>query len=394
MKKKMITMLLTGVMAVAVLSGCGKETEGTTPTGTVQPTATTAPTDVAEQEEPTGEVTNAPTEEAVQETEPVVTLGDYMGLKLYEVDSQVIAEEMNETMLAYAELVEVNRAAAEGDTVNINYVGTLDGVAFEGGTYDSEEGYDLELGSGAFIPGFEDGLIGAVAGEVRDLNLTFPEDYGSAELAGKAVVFTVTVNAVMESVVPELTDEFASENFGCDTVAEYILALYAMRNEESYMEQIWDHLLSTSTVENYPQSSHDYERDAIFSYYNSLAEYYGSMLGVDTETFLTEYYGFGTMDVFYEMCEDYARDAVMSTLILAELAERENITISEEDYQQSALQLANSYGYEDLESFEEAYGEDEIFKVISEAYVMEYIINNAEIIKAEGSAETESEIAE
>lgn len=385
MKKKMLMTLLAGATVVAVLAGCGKKTEETTPTETPQPTETVAPTAEPVQEEPTNVPTEVPTEVPVQEAEPIVTLGEYMGMKLYEVDSKVIAEEMNETMLTFAELVEVNRPAKEGDIVNIFYVGTLDGVAFEGGTYDYEGGYDLELGSGSFIDGFEEGLVGAVAGEVRALNLTFPENYQSAELAGQEVVFTVTVNAVQENVVPELTDAFASEHFGCDTVAEYILTLYAMRNQESYMEQIWNHLYNTTTIENYPQSSHDNEREKIYSLYYGDAEYYASMFGMDAETVLTDLFGFGTMDAFYDMCDSYARETVMYPLILAELAEKENIVIAEEDYQQSLLQLALSNGYEDAESLVAEYGEEEIFKVISEVYVMEYIINNAEIIEAEGS---------
>ena len=224
MRKKMIIMLLAGTMVMTMLAGCGNKTEevGITP----------MPTETIPTEAPTETPTEAPEATQTQEETPIVTLGQYKGVQLYEVDSKVIAEELYQTMESYAELVTVNRAAAEGDTVNINYVGKKDGVAFEGGTDDSETGFDLSLGSGTFIPGFEEGLIGATAGEVRDINLTFPEEYHSAELAGQAVVFTVTVNEVKERVVPELTDEFAAENLGYDTVAEYTLALYQIRNEE------------------------------------------------------------------------------------------------------------------------------------------------------------------
>ena len=235
MKKKVVTMLLAGTVVMAVLAGCGNKTEGEiTPTPTTAateaPTATTAPTEAA-----------APTETpAVTENiaETKVTLGQYKGLTLYEVDSSVIAQELHDMMESFAELVVVDRAAVEGDTVNINYVGKKDGVAFDGGTDDSEEGTNLELGSHSFIDGFEEGLIGAVAGEVRDLNLTFPENYHSAELAGQSVVFTVTVNSVQESVVPELTDAFAKENLPVDTVGEYVAALYEVRNQESFKNQV------------------------------------------------------------------------------------------------------------------------------------------------------------
>ena len=144
--------------------------------------------------------------------EPEVKLGEYKGLP-YEVEAVEITDEdvnkeldrMRET---YADMESIEGAAEEGDTVNIDYEGLRDGVAFDGGT---AEGYDLRLGSGSFIPGFEDQLIGAKAGEEKELSLTFPEDYHSEELAGQEVVFKVKVNDVKRKVLPELDDDFAKD---------------------------------------------------------------------------------------------------------------------------------------------------------------------------------------
>ena len=167
MKKKIITALLTGVMVLAV--GCGSKAGSGN-----------------------------------------ITLGEYKGITVTSISQDAFDAEINNILEGYAEFVEVDRPAQNGDIVNINYVGTLDGEEFEGGADTSDAGTDLELGAGMFIEGFEEGLIGAKAGEEKVLNLKFPEDYYE-DLAEKDVVFTVTVNRVQEKVVPELTDEFVTE---------------------------------------------------------------------------------------------------------------------------------------------------------------------------------------
>lgn len=375
MKKHMMTILLAGAVAMALLAGCGNKTEGEvppTPTVTQEPTATPVPT-----ETPVPTVTTN-----AEETK--ITLGQYKGLVLYEVETSVIAQELVDMMAEYAELVEVYRPAKEGDIVNINYVGKKDGVAFEGGTDDSEEGYNLELGSHSFIDGFEEGLIGATPGEVRDLNLTFPAEYHSAELAGQAVVFTVTVNSVQESVTPELTDAFAKENLGYDTVAEYVTTLYKVRNEESYYEQVTTALMETSTVENYPAALVEKEKQSLIDYYMYYAEMYSAYLGMDTQSALEYIYGFGSQEALESYAEEYAFGVIKELLVLSEVALKENLTISEEEYQNRALLYATSYGYEDVAALEAEYGAEAVFDAITTDYIMDYIISQSIIIPAEG----------
>ncbi len=398
MKKRFLAVILTGAMLV--LAGCGSnKQEGQTvtpiPSETIMPTeeptnapeATAAPT-----EEPTNipEVTAAPTEapdaeDNTQTEEAVVTLVEYKGLTLYEVDSSVVAEEMHNMMNEFAEFVAVERAAVEGDTVNINYVGKYpDGVAFEGGTDDSEEGTDLELGSDSFIDGFEDGLIGAVAGEIRDLKLTFPENYSSEELAGKEVIFTVTVNAVMEKTVPEMTDAFVKENLGFQTTAELILALYDSLNMDSYIEQISETVIGGSTVENYPMDVIEEEKKTMIDYYTSNAEYYASMLGVDMETCLQYFFGISSLEQLEIYAETYAYSNVKTLLVLNEIAKLENLTLDDVEYQNRVLRYAVNYGYEDVATFEADYGVENIKEALLRDQVMEFIISQAVIVKAEG----------
>jgi len=364
MRKRIITILLSGMAVLAVLAGCtGKKDNGSAP----------------------AEKTPAATGTTENSSDTKIVLGQYKGLTLHEVDSEEIAKELHETMQEYAELVTVNRAAKDGDTVNINFVGKKDGVAFEGGTDDSAEGTDLTLGSGQFIEGFEAGLIGAVAGEVRDLNLTFPENYGNTDLAGQAVVFTVTVNAVKETVVPELTDEFAAENLPVNTVAGYVAALYEIRNQESFREQILAALTQTSTVENYPENIIASEKQYYVDYHLDYAEVFKSYFGLDDASAL-QTVGFESMEALEEAAEEYAYTTVKQVLILSEIAKVENLVLSGEEYEQRALVYAANNGYEDVASFEAEYGKDAIVEAVTLDYVIDYIVGQSTIIYDENNS--------
>ncbi len=399
MRKKWMTAVLAGVVAATVFAGCGNKTEGdVTPTPTAAVQATEAPKETltptvapTETTAPTAEPTEAPAvTDDISETK--VTLGQYKGLTLYEVDSEEVAKELIAVLEQYTEWVAVDRAAVEGDTVNINFVGKKDGVPFDGGTDDSEAGTDLLLGSGQFIDGFEEGLIGAVAGEVRDLNLTFPEEYHSEELAGQSVVFTVTVNAVREKSVPKASDAFAQENLGYNTWSEYVIALYSAMNKNSFYEQITEYIMASCTVENYPAGELATEKQRLYDYNYSYAEYMGSYYGIDAETVLKLFFGFESLAAFDEWAEASAYDVVKNNLILVEIATIEQLAISEEDYQNTLTQLAESYGYgDDVEYFVEVIGEEEVKKSILLDYVMNYIVSQSVIIEADYDAIVQKE---
>lgn len=152
---------------------------------------------------------------------PIAEVGDYDGIEVGrkepDVDPTVVDAELKVMQDRFSKLEDVERAAQGGDFVDINFLGRVDGEAFDGGAGND---YVLELGSGQFIPGFEEQLVGKSAGEDTDVNVTFPGDYGAEHLAGKEAVFEVHVNSVKEKLLPELTDEFASENLGYDTLQE------------------------------------------------------------------------------------------------------------------------------------------------------------------------------
>lgn len=215
---------------------------------------------------------------------------------------------------------EVNRAAADGDTVNIDYSGTVDGVAFTGGTY---SGYNLVLGSNTFIDGFEDQIIGHNPGETFNVTVTFPEGYDDSTdadgntvvLSNKEAVFSVTLNSVSEEVLPELTDEWVDTNYGTtDNVhsVEELRALYQkLLYEDNLHTALMDYLLENSTFKSIPQEVSDYQIKQCLNYYYTMANYYG----YDLDTFVNSLMGYDNADAMLQDLssgiEKYAKEALL-----------------------------------------------------------------------------------
>ena len=234
---------------------------------------------------------------------------------------------------------------ASGDSVNIDYVGKKDGEAFEGGT---AEGYDLVIGSGSFIEGFEDGLIGKEIGSTVDLNLTFPEEYGVEELNGAEVVFTVTINYVTE--MPEITDEIAEKLSDGEykTAEDYRESIRSMLQEDydaehdnEVINEIVAKLLDMYTVDRHPQDNVDYNVDMIIAQYFTP---YASMYGMSVEEFVESAYGMSFEDMKEQQLEPTARDMVSQEIILGAIAEKEGITMTDEELQERLQEYADQYG--------------------------------------------------
>ena len=280
---------------------------------------------------------------------PEVTVTDYRGLKYEVEDTTVTDEEVNAEIdrmrKQYADIEEKEGAAENGDIVNINYEGFKDEVAFEGGKADN---YDLTLGSGSFIPGFEDQLVGVSAGEEKDLHLTFPEDYHAADLAGAEVVFKVKVNAVKKEVLPEVDDDFAKDvSIPEVETAEQLVVKVRERLEKSrkdaaeskadnaLMEELVAHTtvdLPEALIEEEVQNQIQQLANQISQYGMSLTQYL-SMMGKKPE----------------DLKEDYRENAVTTVtvrLALEKIAEVENIVPTDADLDEEYETIAKAYGME------------------------------------------------
>lgn len=345
-------------------------------------------------------ITEAETEMVVPEkpeytASDYVTLGEYKGLTVVRETAEVTEEEIDEEILFDLQnsdqLVTVTEGAVQdGDTVNIDYEGKKDGVAFDGGT---AKGYDLTIGSGTFIDGFEDGLIGAAVGTTVDLPLTFPENYGSEDLAGEDVVFTVTVNEIKR--VPELTDEVANavtdgEYPDVASYRENIRATLMEGKEEQIENNLMGDLLtqiaSTSKINGYPQDVVDYYVTLLEQNYRSAAEMYS----MEFEDFLSAYLEM-TPEQFQEEAVMTSQEMLQQEMYLKAIAEAEGMTISDEEYEAGTQRYAQQYGYETAEELIAANDEEEIRISLLQEKVLDFLVENANIVDAEVETETETE---
>lgn len=279
---------------------------------------------------------------------PEVTLGRYLGLSAYKgtptVSDEEVEAELKRAQKKNSRLVTVERAVQAGDTANINFEGFRDGVAFEGG---KGENYDLSIGSNSFIPGFETQIIGMTAGEEKDLDLTFPENYHAAELAGKPVVFHVKVNEVKEVVLPELDDDFAKDVSEFDTLEEYKADLKAtmIQGAEEALEADFHEQLLNLAVENMTAVIPD---AMVEEKLNSMMDEYNGNMQRTQGVSLQEYLSLMGMNIgsFRASLREEALRRIQCEVLLAAIAEKENLQATEEEIEQGIQELAETYKIE------------------------------------------------
>lgn len=309
----------------------------------------------------------------------LVTLGDYKDLSytLEEVNvtDEDVESEIESELEWYEEYEEIDRTTAEeGDVVNIDFAGKVDGEEMENG---SSEDYDLELGSGDFIPGFEEQIIGKEKGSRFQVEVTFPDEY-DADLAGKDAVFDVTLNKIQKAVPAELTDAFVKENMDCETVEEYrqsvkedLISSMEEENRSKATGELLEQIIAGSEFE-IDQSDIDKAVDEQIENYQS----YADMYGMDMEEFCQSFFGYGS-EQLREESRQGAEDDLKSDLILGEIAKRENLGITQKEYEDAVKQELEDYGYETVEEFEEEYGKEEYMYNLLYEKVLQYLLDNS-----------------
>jgi len=315
-----------------------------------------------------------------------IELGQYKGLEYIKGSGEVTDEEVEEEMLYlasnYATQETLNEGRVElGDVANIDYEGKHNGVAFEGGT---SQGYDLTIGSNTFIDGFEDGLIGTAIGDTVDLDLTFPEEYHSDELAGQDVVFTVKVNSVKRSVSPEITDEFIEEisegqYTNVDDYKEALIEQMKAENAE-YLDSIIYTDLRKMAVENATVIK-DIPQDYIQAKVSRMlinAQDYATAYGLDFESFLSQYMNM-TKEEYNAQSIEYAKTAAKESLVIMAIANKEGITVTDEEFDEAVDNYVETYGYSSEEEFTSSTNMDDFREYILTSKVEEFLYDNAVI---------------
>ena len=281
---------------------------------------------------------------AVVPVQPEVKISSYKGMKIQEFAYTVTDEEVDAEIARVqdrnARKVQViDRAAVNGDIVNIDFVGTVDGVKFDGG---EAEGFDLTLGSGQFIPGFEEQVVGMNIGETKDVNVTFPENYQAEELKGKAAVFAVKLNGIQAKELPELTDEFIKDATGSATVEEYkvktkerLQTQADRRANDATENSILEAIAANAEVE-IPQAMIEREIDGLLQKFEYQLMYQGLKLQ-DYLEFLKV-----SVEDFRKNYEEQAKKNVLNQLIISQLIKDEKIEATDEEMDAKIAEQAAS----------------------------------------------------
>lgn len=356
----------------AVVTGCSKKAaEETTPAETTTETTAEA-----------GSETEASEQLEMMDLSGIdngtVTLGEYKGIEVTKTPVEVSDEEVDAAILSERESKttydDVDRAVQDTDKVNIDYVGTKDGVAFDGGT---AQGQDLVIGSGQFIDGFESGLIGAKKGDEVTLDLTFPENYGNADLAGQAVEFKVTVNNVQEKNMPELDDAFVQEVSDFKTVDEYKESKKQtiLEQKEGQAQAAVENDILKAVVENSQIETTQEAVDANFNNYLLNYTNQAAMYGIDLNTFTSAFYGVDEETFKENYVKNIAKSAVEQRLVFHAIADKEGITVSDEDRDNLAAEM----GYESKDQMIESAGAYNVDDYLISTKTMKFLVDNAVI---------------
>lgn len=371
--------LLAGTLAALMLltaASCGKTNgEETTASSTADTSGTTEATEYTptEQNWPDG------FDYTAINLADYIKLGKYKGVTVTlttssEITAADVEKYIEDVRTQHSRTVEIaDRGAKNGDELVIDYKGTLDGVAFDGGT---ATGTTLTLGAGGWIDGFEDGMVGMKAGETKTIDATFPDPYkNNPDLAGKTVQFEITVHSVSETVIPEYNDAFVRDNFDFATMAEYEASVRKTLAEERQDEIAAEKQSATlavavdnaevlkypeGVVEDYMAQQIDYVRYYAAQYGMSYADFVSAATGEDVET--------------YEAAvRTGAEQSVKEELVIWAIAEAENFTISDERRASELASLLSYYNYDDLASMCEAYGFTEEYMNRTMTYSIYYV---------------------
>lgn len=378
MKKVLLLVLCLGILLLA--GGC-KSKDNTEDTGIdATPTPVSSEGDTAGDAEPIETVVNTLVRDEYN-VDDYIKLGKYKGIEVTVEQLSIMEDEvsllMQQDMQANgATPVEVTgRAVQNGDTVNIDYEGLKNGVAFEGGT---DTGFDLLIGSGSFIPGFEEQIIGKNTGDKFDINVTFPDDYNTTDLAGQAVIFKVTINKIQQF---EVTDEYLAANTEFTTTDAYKASFSETLRQENEAamktdkdNKIYNAVIEDSVITSIPQTLLDYYAEDLKVFYSNYAAAYS----MDFAAFL-EASGI-TEEQFNTDAQNYAKSMATRELVMRAIIKAEDITLSEDEFQKGIEDYVADYGYESKEALLEVAQEDILREDLLYNKAFDFILSEAIVL--------------
>lgn len=307
-----------------------------------------------------------------------VSLSTYKGIDIptdiHTVDADKLQAQIDEILKFYITTEKnVEKAIETGDTVNIDFVGSVDGVEFEGGST-SGIGTDVTIGTTQYIDDFLDQLIGHIPGDTVDVNVTFPEDYGKEELQGKDALFVVNINYIKSPVLPELTDTFVAGNLsgtrGWETVDDMTNALSKEEKEAAILSYIRQQLLKNASIDNMPETVLDYQQRVMTNYYVGGAINYH----MTVEEFLSNYTEYTNMDEVISAKKEEVFESAKWAIIMQAIAEENDIIVTDEDIDAYFLDNISTVNYADVK---EQFGIKYIRMMILQEEVADLLISEA-----------------
>ncbi len=316
-------------------------------------------------------------------------LPDYKGLEYTETKSTVtdadVKNKIDSLLQQYATKTQVKEGTvAEGDNVNIDFVGSIDGVEFEGGNSNGA-GYDLTLGSGSMIPGFEDGIVGHKVGETFNIKATFPENYGKDELNGKEADFKITINYLTQTELPEYNDAFVASYTDATSILEYedsvrkdLVEQYEQSDKSQNESAIMQVLVEKTTYNEYPQQEMQDLIDKSIAQQEQAASSYGYSLG----DYVTARYGFSDEDSFRQYIQGLAEDYIKEKIAVCAVAKDAGITVTKEEVDNYKKKIMDYYSYEDESKLEENYSSEDIVYYALAEKVVDFLLENGKGVEA------------
>lgn len=395
MKKKLFSVLLVGALAASLVA-CDSKKKDT------DKTPSTVNTEINADEYAATISSNAD----VYKT--FVSLPDWKGMSVDLVESDYIVEDSDiesyiQSLLEATSTTDVQTTGTtkSGDTIKLDYSGKLDGTAFSGGTA-TDASYTI--GSGKFIDDLDKGLVGLTVGVETDIPCTFPESYQNSDLAGKQVVFTVTVKEIDVTVVPELTDEWVTENSSklgvedqtlstVDDLRAYVKDYLNTQASSSRSSEVFDTAYSQMTegldVSDYPSEELADLLKTLNSNVDAEYESYSSSYS-SKEQYLKSVYNFDSLDAFNEYADSYAKQYLLQKMIITMIAADNNITVEADEINSTGEELASYYGYDDYQEILDTYGREmnsEIGYQVLYQKVVEFVCDNVTVNDTSSTAE-------
>lgn len=315
-------------------------------------------------------------------------LPDYKGLEYTETKSTVtdadVRNKIDSLLQQYATKTQVKEGTvADGDNVNIDFVGSIDGVEFEGGNSNGA-GYDLTLGSGSMIPGFEDGIVGHKVGDTFNIKATFPENYGKDELNGKEADFKITINYLTQTELPEYNDAFVASYTDATSILEYedsvrkdLVEQYEQSDKNQNESAIMQVLVEKTTYNEYPQQEMQDLIDKSIAQQEQAASSYGYSLG----DYVTARYGFSDEDSFRQYIQGLAEDYIKEKIAVCAVAKDTGITVTKEEVDNYKKKIMDYYSYEDESKLENYSSEDIVYYALAEK-VVDFLLENGKGVEA------------